>query len=229
MKQIIPFASDINLENTIYDITSIALEHNLKMENNDSIVGVFIISGKYKTDDLNLNEEVFEKRLNFDITLDDKYDASKVKIDIDDFRYEIKDETYLRVNIDVLVDNLMYIQKQKPIIKEEEEPKIISLEEIKKDIDKLEERKEEMKENDINKIEEQRQTSNEDNVPLDFTSNILTEEEKYTMYKVHIVRENDTLEEIMEKYSVSKEEIEKYNNIQNVILGTKIIIPTKDE
>ena len=34
MKQIIPFVKDINLNSNIFEITSIALEHNLKMENN---------------------------------------------------------------------------------------------------------------------------------------------------------------------------------------------------
>ena len=34
---------------------------------------------------------------------------------------------------------------------------------------------------------------------------------------------------VMEKYNVSKEEIEKYNKLDNVILGTKIIVPLKNE
>ena len=114
MKQIIPFVKDINLNSNIFEITSIALEHNLKMENNDSIVGVFTVSGKYKINEISLNEESFENNINFDITLDDKYDASKVKIDIDDFYYEIVDDVYLRVHIDVLVDNLVYAKKPLP-------------------------------------------------------------------------------------------------------------------
>ena len=52
MKQIIPFVKDISLNSKIEEITSIALEHNLKMENNDSIVGVFTISGKYKINEI---------------------------------------------------------------------------------------------------------------------------------------------------------------------------------
>ena len=72
MKQTIPFVKDIRLEPKVYDITSIALEHNLKMENNDSISGVFNISGKYKINDYCINEEKFDEDIPFDITLDDK-------------------------------------------------------------------------------------------------------------------------------------------------------------
>ena len=89
MKQIIPFVKDLNFNTRISEITSIALEHNLKLENNDSVVGNFEISGKYKINDISVNEEVFSFDIPFDITLDDKYDASKIKIDIDNFYYEI--------------------------------------------------------------------------------------------------------------------------------------------
>ena len=112
MKQIIPFVKDITFASKIYEITSIALEHNLKMENNDSIVGNFIISGKYKMNSISINEEDFDEIINFDITLDDKYDASKIEIDIDNFYYEIVNEEYLRVHIDVLLDNLVYAKKE---------------------------------------------------------------------------------------------------------------------
>ena len=48
MKKIIPFIKDLSFQTKISDVTSIALEHNLSMENADSIVGNFIVSGKYK-------------------------------------------------------------------------------------------------------------------------------------------------------------------------------------
>ena len=67
MKQIIPFVKDISLAPKIYEITSIALEHNLKMENSDSVVGSFTVSGKYRINDISINEEVFEENIPFDI------------------------------------------------------------------------------------------------------------------------------------------------------------------
>ena len=55
MKQIIPFVKDISLAPKIYEVTSIALEHNLKMENSDSVVGSFTVSGKYRINNISIN------------------------------------------------------------------------------------------------------------------------------------------------------------------------------
>ena len=67
----------------------------------------------------------------------------------------------------------------------------------------------------------------------DITSKIETglfdKEEKYITYKVHIVRDTETIDEITTKYNVSKEELEKYNDLNNIVLGTKIIIPISNE
>ena len=67
----------------------------------------------------------------------------------------------------------------------------------------------------------------------DITNKIETglfdKEEKYITYKVHIVRNTETIDEITAKYNVSKEELEKYNDLNNIVLGTKIIIPISNE
>ena len=235
MKQIIPFVKDISLDSKISEITSIALEHNLKMENSDSVVGVFTISGKYKMNEISINEEVFEKKINFDITLDDKYDTSKVIIDVDDFYYEIINEEYLRVHIDVKVDNLVYFKEERSLPEQEQQPNLEEI--IPEEKDNIKEteliKKEDtmdIKETNLNNEEER----NEDKIDVseitnNITSNFLGTEEKYSTYKVHIIRENETIESVMEKYSVSKEELEKYNTLDNVILGTKIIVPLENE
>lgn len=228
MKQIIPFIKELELNSKVSDITSIALEHNLKMENNDSIVGEFIISGKYKINEISINEEVFEEKLDFDITLDDKYDAGKVKIDIDDFYYEITEDGDLKVHIDVLIDNLVYIKENKPEITEEVIPEIFSLKELKENINPLEERQDDMEKENIVKQEDINARNDEDLIE-NLSTKFLSFEEKYSTYKVHIVRENDTIDEITKKYDVLKEELEKYNDLQNFMLGNKIIIPLKNE
>lgn len=240
MKQIIPFVKDINLNSNIFEITSIALEHNLKMENNDSIVGVFTVSGKYKINEISINEESFENNINFDITLDDKYDASKVKIDIDDFYYEIVDDVYLRVHIDVLVDNLVYAKKPLPEEKKEEK---VNIEDVIPSIKKLDERssstnnieeevidiKEDIKDIDNEKTEERDENFNKEEIVNNFSSSFLSEENSFATYKVHIVRESETIDTIIEKYNTTKEELEKYNSLDNIILGSKIIVPVSNE
>lgn len=238
MKQIIPFVNDVNLDTKISEITSIALEHNLQMENSDSIVGVFTISGKYKINEISVNEEVFEKEIPFDITLDDKYDASKVTIDIDDFYYEIVNEEFLRVHIDVLVDNLVYAKKEKEERCIEDEditdiiPKDENIKEKESDDNTMEEliKDEEVSENkEVMKVEEDERKEEISDVASEISSNILLEKEQYVTYKVHIIRNDETIDMVMEKYNVTREELEKYNSLDNITIGTKIIVPVKDE
>ena len=49
----------------------------------------------------------------------------------------------------------------------------------------------------------------------------------YVSYNIYIVREGDTVDSIIEKYSTSEEELKKYNNLSNLKIGDKIIIPSK--
>lgn len=238
MKQIIPFVSDVSLDTKISEITSIALEHNLQMENSDSVVGVFTISGKYKINEISVNEEVFEKEIPFDITLDDKYDASKVMIDIDDFYYEIINEEFLRVHIDVLVNNLVYAKKEEleRCIEDEDITDIMPKDETIKENeseDTMEElvKDEEVSENkEVMKVDEPDERKEEiSDVASEISSNLLLEKEQYVTYKVHIIRNDETIDMVMEKYGVTKEELEKYNSLDNITIGTKIIVPVKDE
>lgn len=230
MRQTIPFVKDISFNSKIAEITSISLEHNLKMENNDSVVGTFTISGKYKVNKISINEEEFKKDINFDITLDDKYDSSKVIIDIDDFYYEIVNEEYLRVHIDVLIDNLLYIKKEaKPFIQEIEKNDLAELktEERISNVNDLKDIS--FEEEKVNAIKQDNDTIKKDDKESSITTNFLNEKEQYITYKVHIIRENETVDTIIEKYNVSKEELEKYNSLDNVGLGTKIIVPISSE
>lgn len=53
--------------------------------------------------------------------------------------------------------------------------------------------------------------------------------ETYRSYSIYIVREDDSLDEIMKKYNVKKENLEEYNNLSEVKKGTKLIIPCNNE
>ena len=50
--------------------------------------------------------------------------------------------------------------------------------------------------------------------------------ETYKTYKVCIIRTGDTIESVLQKYSISKEELEKYNNLTDIKIGDKLIIPS---
>ena len=116
--KIVPFVKDIKFNTKLSEITSISLEHDLKLEDL-SVAGEFIIKGNYKINDISINKEEFNFKVPVYITLDEKYDSSKVAIDIDNFFYEIINDEVLRVHIDVSLDNLEIIKEDvKPIIEE---------------------------------------------------------------------------------------------------------------
>lgn len=50
-------------------------------------------------------------------------------------------------------------------------------------------------------------------------------DDDYKSYIVYIVREGDTLEQIIEKYQISKELLLDYNDLNEIKIGDKLIIP----
>ena len=195
MNKIIPFKKEIVFDTNLSEITSISLEHTLSLNNND-ITGEFIINGEYKMTREGTNTDKFEYKIPFNISMDDRYILDNAKIDIDDFYYEILNDKVLSVNIDVIVDDI-------------EEKEIT-------EVNEMEEKERCVEEEDI-----QEESSNETNL----FDNIDTFEETYKSYKVYIVREGDTVEKILEKYSKTKEELEEYNDFKEIKIGDKIVIP----
>lgn len=51
-------------------------------------------------------------------------------------------------------------------------------------------------------------------------------EETFKTYSIYILRKDDTLESIMDKYNVTKEELSDYNDLNNLEIGMKLIIPS---
>ena len=194
MKKVYSFKKEILFENNIYDVLSIAIDKKLGIDGY-SIKGNFNISGEYLVKE--------NEKDNFDINLpylnyiEDDYDISKIKIDIDDFYYEIKDSNKLVINIDISVDGLEMLERCiDSTIPENGEY------DIEEAYDVVEEK--------------------EDNNEL-FNAN----ENNYVTYKICIVRENDTIESIVEKYNTTIEKIKEYNVINDLNIGDKIIIPNE--
>ncbi len=126
----------------------------------------------------------------------EKYNLKNVIIDIDNFYYEIVNDNVLSVNIDVSIDKIEIINLPDNKIKPVIEEK---------------------------EVMEDKRCLDEEVVSI--FENIDETYESYTSYTVCIVREGDSLESIMEKNNVSKEKLEEYNNLEEIKLGNKIIIP----
>ena len=80
-----------------------------------------------------------------------------------------------------------------------------------------------------NENTEKTATNNNDNELTEKTGSLFTSldssEETFSTYSVYILRQEETVQSIIEKYHISKEELENYNDLSNLSVGTKIIIP----
>ncbi len=58
---------------------------------------------------------------------------------------------------------------------------------------------------------------------------ITNSDDSYILYNIHIVKEEETIEIICSKYQTSVEYIKEYNDISNIKVGDKLIIPSNNE
>lgn len=230
MKKIVPFKKDIIFKTKLAEITSISLEHSLHFEEDHLITGDFMVSGEYLMSDRSTDTEMFSYNLPFDIHLDEHYMMDHAEVDIHDFYYEIIDNNVLSVNIEVVIDKLE--EKEMVTLEEVEEPE---LEEVRKVIETLD-----MNDvvEEINQVEETVEEEvrepvemidiNETSTPVkvEVTADSEKVESEFSTYRVYILREEDTLETVMIKYGVSKEALEEYNNLNELKIGDKLIIPS---
>ena len=228
MKQTIPFKKDITFKTKIGELTAISLDNDLTLKGEDLIVGNFYISGNYKMLEGSIEEESYSYKIPCEIAISSEYDTYDAVIDIDAFYYEIINDEVLRVNITVVISNL-----ERKEIKEEQETnevevltdeddRILSInDDIANNIKlPLEEEFEEIKE-----IEKPRNVSNFDKVK----ESAKNQDDTYITYKVYIYKEEDTIESVLEKYSITKEELANYNNLEDIIPGSKIVIPSSND
>ena len=235
MKNIIPFKKDVIFKTNLSEITSISLENTLNLKD-DTISGDFIISGDYKVSDKSTTVEPFELNIPFEIVLDDRFETKKATVDIDDFYYEITNNNVLSINIDVLVDHL----SEKTLIELED---LVDVTPVRVVLDSEDDNME--KESiieDESKAMEERCIEEDDILPdrnmgkdeietkiNSIFNNSSFSDEVYVTYNVFIIRDGDTLDSVMEKYGITKEELEKYNDLSNLQLGDKLIIPNSYE
>ena len=55
------------------------------------------------------------------------------------------------------------------------------------------------------------------------------DEKEYSIYRVYVVGEGDTLSKILDKYNITSEELSHYNDLDDIKPGVKLIIPSTDE
>lgn len=247
MKRTVPFTKTITFPTMIAEITDIEVKHDLCLNSDNELVGNIIVDGSYKMTDASQIEEKFHYDLPFTISIDSKYDASKSEVSISDFYFEIINEEDLKLNIEVALDNLeeqkieelelvresvdsipIPVETDEKIVDVSSDPLLELEKEIKEDLDMEKDIIINNTNTNIN-IDTNENTNVNTNNNITSMSSIFTSlansEETFSTYYVYIVRENDTVDSIIDKYKVSKEELANYNNLNDIQLGSKLIIP----
>ena len=101
MREIIPIKKDFLFKTKIGEITNIDLDHNYKI-NDDLINGTIYLNGSYKMTEASVLEDDFNYKIPFKVSISKIVNKDTIKIEIDDFKYEIKNDV-LSVNIDLLL------------------------------------------------------------------------------------------------------------------------------
>ena len=194
----------------------------------------------YKRTESSRLEEDFYYELPTEIILTEKLDIDTTSIEIEDFYYEIENEDSINCHINLLIDGMEIVdieEKDENIEVKEDNTKVEEKEEINEErecdgdvnITTYEEEyiEPEDKEQKEEKEEKKEVIDNNDVGSL-FTS-LKDSEETFSTYLVYIMRKEETIESIITKYNTNKELLEQYNDLSNLNVGSKIIIPITNE
>ena len=246
MKQTIDFKKTCIMKTYVEEITDISVSHDYKI-GEDTVEGYFDIVGKYKVTRSSVNDEDFMFTVPFTIALGDNIDKDSINLTMKDFEYSIeKDLLHLDMKLNMEYSELakeiedkeeivelqekleIEPEKSEEITKiDEEENDNITLEDIiNEEIENMNiEKPEEVKPLENENQEEKLETKKEVNNLLSG----LNQENSYYKYKIYIMKQEDTLESIAIKYDTTLETLKEYNNLENLNVGDKIIIPKGDE
>ncbi len=241
MKKNIQFEKRIDFPTMVGEISAISLEKDLTFIDSSNIEGNLILSGKYKLTEASRLEEEFNYKLPIEISLTEKLDIKTSSVEISNFTYEMQDENIMMCNIELMIDGLELIEDDRECdgegdVKEIEIP-IKENKEIKKEKEEtIKQKKEEENEEKPKKRITKQEITKEEVVEEQETQtnsfhlfDITESDETYGTLLVYIVRENETVNSIITKYNTTIEELEKYNDLKDLSIGTKLIIPVNNE
>lgn len=214
MKKKVTFEKSIEFPTMIGEVSEISLDHKLKFVDESSVEGHLLLTGKYKMTEASRLEEDFNYEIPCEIALTEKLDLNTTNVEISDFYYEIENENTLVCHIELLVEGLELLDEEEVVLERECDGDKVEEKEI--EIPIIEEEKEEI-------VEEPVETINS------LFSNLDDENDKYGTFVVYIVRQNETINSIIEKYHTTIDELEKYNDLKEINIGTKLIIPLINE
>lgn len=205
MQKKVTFDRKIELPTIIGEITAISLDQELEFVDECNINGNLLLTGKYKQSEASRLEEEFNYKIPVDITLTKEIDMKTGNVEISDFSYSLKNGNELLCFIELLIEG--------------EEKQIEEVLEVRECDDDPEN-----KEVEIPKLEEKEMDENRT-----LFTNIEDNNETYGTFVVYLIRQDETINSIIEKYHTTVEELEKYNDLKELKVGTKLIIPLLNE
>jgi LysM repeat protein len=225
MNQKIEFKKDCMLKTYVSSITDISLTHDYKILD-DTIEGYFDVTGSYKVTMSSVETESFMFTIPFTIALSSLIDKDTIDLKLSDFNYSVeKDVLHLKMFLDM---DYQEIEIKEDIKDNEEIDNMINDLMDKESITDIKSPSEFHNEVMLdNVIDSKEEVSTKEKVSEKNFNTIFNEvkESNFSKYKVYIMRSEDTLESILVKYNVTMDEIKEYNDIDNINIGSKIVIP----
>ncbi|MBR4617701.1 MAG: hypothetical protein IKO49_00070 [Bacilli bacterium] len=244
MKKTVSFTKNLEFPTMIGEITEITLEDNLKFVDSNNIEGSFFIGGKYKMTGASLLEEDFSFNLPIEVAVVENLDINTCKVSVSDFTYEVVDDSVLKVNVEIFIEGMEIIEDDKDDLeevdverecdgdsKDEKELEVPIKQEVKKEDENNNQRdhsvvfdQEQKTITDID-LPKSDYIDNEINNTNSLFSNLADEDDSFSTYSIYIMRDGDSIEKVMEKYNVTKEMLEEYNDLKSISINSKVIIP----
>lgn len=225
MNQKIEFKKDCMLKTYVSSITDISLTHDYKILD-DTIEGYFDVTGSYKVTMSSVETESFMFTIPFTIALSSLIDKDTIDLKLSDFNYSVeKDVLHLKMFLDM---DYQEIEIKEDIKDNEKIDNMINDLMDKESITDIKSPSEFHNEVMLdNVLDSKEEVSTKEKVSEKNFNTIFNEvkESNFSKYKVYIMRSEDTLESILVKYNVTMDEIKEYNDIDNINIGSKIVIP----
>jgi len=208
MKTIVPFTKEVKLDTRVAEITSISLEHELDVEE-DNLTGEFIISGDYKTHEISINRDAFTYRLPFHVELGGNVDRDSLDFEVLDFTYDLVDEDTLKLDIEFSVE-----ASERTV-------------EVEEDLEALNDKIDEFIEGEKELFEPAEEGRLDEESEMTILNTVVDKDDDFVTYNIHIVKESETIESICALYNADLDLVKHYNNIEEITSHDKLVIPVE--
>ena len=122
MESIIPFTKDLEFQTKVSEITSISLERDFTVKE-CAVTGNLYVTGEYKSHEISANVSPFNYKIPFTIEIPDNIDKESIRLEINDFAYEMLEDTGISVHVELLLS----ANEEEKVIEEEPAPKEVEL------------------------------------------------------------------------------------------------------